>query len=188
MIAGLLLAAGAGSRFGGGKLLHEVEGAAIGVRSARNLLAAGLTVTAVVRPGSDELSRLLTAAGCIVTECPNAADGMGVSLAHAVAHARAASGWVVALADMPRIAQATLLGVADAIAEGALIAAPVYRGARGHPVGFSGRLRDELLALKGDEGARAVLKRHHADIRLLEVDDAGVLFDIDRKEDVPSRL
>ena len=101
---------------------------------------------------------------------------------------RSASGWVVALADMPRIAQATLLGVADAIAEGALIAAPVYRGARGHPVGFSGRLRDELLALKGDEGARAVLKRHHADIRLLEVDDAGVLFDIDRKEDVPSRL
>ena len=168
--------------------MHEVEGAAIGVRSARNLLAAGLTVTAVVRPGSDELSWLLSAEGCVVTECPNASDGMGVSLAHAVAHARAASGWVVALADMPRIAQGTLRAVVDAVAQGALIAAPVYHGKRGHPVGFSGRLRDELLALEGDEGARAVLRRHHADIRLLEVDDAGVLFDIDRKEDVPSRL
>jgi len=52
----------------------------------------------------------------------------------------------------------------------------------------SGVSIEDLPALEGDEGARAVLRRHHADIRLLEVDDAGVLFDIDRKEDVPSRL
>ena len=48
-IAGILLAAGAGSRFGGGKLLHLLDGVAIGVHSARHLLAAGLPVTAVVR-------------------------------------------------------------------------------------------------------------------------------------------
>ena len=60
-IAGILLAAGTGSRFGGGKLLHPLEGVAIGVRSARNLLQAGLSLTAVVRPDSDQLVKLLQA-------------------------------------------------------------------------------------------------------------------------------
>lgn len=184
-IAGILLAAGAGSRFGGGKLLHPLDGVAIGVRSARNMLAAGLRVTAVVRPGSDALTRLLQEEGVDVTVCANAADGMGVSLAHVIAQAGNADGWVVALADMPRIRPATIAQIADAVRAGALIAAPAYQGERGHPVGFSAALRDELLACHGDEGARAVVKRHHAEIRLVASDDPGVIFDIDRKEDVP---
>jgi molybdenum cofactor cytidylyltransferase len=187
-IAGILLAAGAGSRFGGGKLLHMIDGVAIGVRSARNLIAAGLNVTAVVRPGSDALRRLLQAEGCTVTECANAADGMGVSLAHVIAHTRDASGWVVALADMPRIQPETIRTIAAAVRGGTLIAAPSYRGERGHPVGFSAALRDELLACAGDEGARSVIKRHHAEIQLVPVDDSGVVFDIDRREDVPAKL
>jgi molybdenum cofactor cytidylyltransferase len=187
-VAGILLAAGAGARFGGGKLLHPLDGVAIGVRAARNLMAAGLTVLAVVRPGSDELRRLLAAAGCTVTECANAAEGMGVSLAHAVAQVGDAAGWVVALADMPRIRPQTIQGVADAVRAGVPIAAPEFRGERGHPVGFGAALRDELLACRGDEGARSVLKRHHAEIRLMPVDDPGVLFDIDRREDVPATL
>ena len=71
---------------------------------------------------------------------------------------------------------------------GARIVAPAYRGERGHPVGFAAALRDELLACKGDEGARSLIKRHHAEIRLLAVDDPGVVFDIDRREDVPATL
>ncbi len=184
-IAGILLAAGAGSRFGGGKLLHPLDGVAIGVRSARNMLAAGLQVTAVVRPGSDELTRLLHIEGVDVTVCANAADGMGVSLAHVIAHTSGAAGWVVALADMPRIRPATIQCIADVVSSGALIAAPAFHGERGHPVGFSAALRDELLACLGDEGARAVVKRHYAEIRLVASDDPGVIFDIDRKEDVP---
>lgn len=184
-IAGILLAAGAGSRFGGGKLLHPLDGVAIGVRSARNMLAAGLQVTAVVRPGSDELTRLLHIEGVDVTVCANAADGMGVSLAHVIAHTSGAAGWVVALADMPRIQPATIQCIADVVSSGALIAAPAFHGERGHPVGFSAALRDELLACLGDEGARAVVKRHYAEIRLVASDDPGVIFDIDRKEDVP---
>lgn len=190
-IAGILLAAGAGSRFGGGKLLHPLAGMAIGVRSARNLMAAGLSVTAVVRPGSDELKRLLAEAGCTVTECANAAEGMGVSLAHVIAQTplpEIAAGWVVALADMPRIRPETIRAVADAVRAGAVIAAPSFSGERGHPVGFGAALQDELLACRGDEGARSVIKRHHAEIQLIAVDDPGVVFDIDRREDVPATL
>ncbi len=187
-VAGILLAAGAGSRFGGGKLLHLIDGVAIGVRSARNMMAAGLRVLAVVRPGSGELTRLLQAEGCTVTECANAADGMGVSLAHAIAQTRDAPGWVVALADMPRIRPETIRTIADAVRDGGLIAAPSYCGERGHPVGFGAALREALLACRGDEGARPILKRHHAEIQLLPVDDPGVVFDIDRREDVPATL
>lgn len=186
LIAGILLAAGAGSRFGGGKLLHPLDGVAIGVRSARNMLAAGLQVTAVVRPGSDELTRLLHIEGVDVTVCANAADGMGVSLAHVIAHTSGAAGWVVGLADMPRIWPETIQRIADVVSAGALIAAPAFHGERGHPVGFSAALRDELLACHGDEGARSVVKRHHAETQLIVTDDPGVIFDIDRREDVPS--
>lgn len=187
-VAGILLAAGAGSRFGGGKLLHELEGVAIGVRSARNMTAAGLRVTAVVRPGSELLVQRLQAEGVIVTVCANAADGMGVSLAHAVSQTCDAAGWVVALADMPRIQPRTIARVAAAIRNGARIAAPRFQGERGHPVGFGRALRDELTALTGDEGARAVVKRHHAEIEWIAVDDPGVVFDIDRREDLQARL
>jgi molybdenum cofactor cytidylyltransferase len=184
-ISGILLAAGAGSRFGGGKLLHPLDGVAIGVRAARNLQAAGLAVTAVVRPGSDELMRLLQQEGVAVTVCPNAADGMGVSLAHVIGQTRAAAGWVVALADMPRIRPATISQVAAAIAAGAMIAAPAYQGERGHPVGFNATLLDELLQLKGDEGARAVIVKHRAHTQLIACDDPGVVYDIDRPADLP---
>lgn len=184
-VAGILLAAGAGARFGGGKLLHPLEGVAIGVRAVRNMQAAGLTVTAVVRPGSEELARLLHSEGVDVTICANAADGMGVSLAHVIAQTKAAAGWVVALADMPRIRPETIRQVAAAVKQGALIAAPSYRGERGHPVGFGAALRDELLACSGDEGARTVIEGHYADIQWIAADDPGVIFDIDRKEDIP---
>ena len=185
---GILLAAGAGSRFGGGKLTHVLEGVAIGVRSARNMLAAGLSVTAVIRPGSEALGQLLEAEGCVVTECANAVDGMGFSLSHAVANTVSrsleAAGWVVALADMPRIAPGTIDVVAKQIEAGALLAAPTYRGERGHPVGLNVRLLNELLALTGDQGAREVVKRHHTDMMLIPIDDPGVIFDIDRREDI----
>ena len=182
--AGILLAAGAGSRFGGGKLLHPLQGVAIGVHAARNMIAAGLPVTAVVRPGSGDLQRLLEQAGCTVTVCENAADGMGASFAHAVAHAGNAAGWIVALADMPRVRPATIRQIDDALQQGALIAAPEYRGARGHPVGFHASLRDELLALTGDEGARSVIMRHRPLLRLIACDDPGVVYDIDSRADL----
>lgn len=184
LIAGILLAAGAGSRFGGGKLTHAIGSVAIGVRAARHLIEAGLPVTAVVRPSSEELTQLLQNEGVTVTVCDNAAEGMGVSLAHAIAQTPAAGGWVVALADMPHIKPESIRAVADALRAGALIAAPQFQGERGHPVGFNASLRDELLVLTGDEGARAVLKKHRAAVQLIACADPGVVFDIDCRADL----
>jgi molybdenum cofactor cytidylyltransferase len=184
-IAGILLAAGAGSRFGGEKLLHPLEdGVAIAAHAARNLLAATPDVIAVVRWGDFPLYDMLEQEGCQVTMFKGAARGMGASLAHGVAQARGADGWVVALADMPRISPDTTQRVVAALVEGALVAAPVCKGERGHPVGFGAALREELLALDGDQGARSVVERHRDSIRAIECDDPGILYDIDRKSDL----
>ena len=185
VIAAILLAAGAGARFGGDKLLHPLEdGVAIAAHAARNLLAATPDVVAVVRWGDFPLYEMLEQEGCQVTMFQGAARGMGASLAHGVAQARGADGWVVALADMPRVPVAIVKEIIASLAGGALIAAPVHKGERGHPVGFGAALRDELLALDGDQGARAVLERHRNSVKLVECDDPGVLYDIDRKTDI----
>ena len=185
IIAGILLAAGSGSRFGGEKLLHPLEdGVAIAAHAARNLVAATADVVAVVRWGDFPLYDMLEQEGCQVTMFQGAARGMGASLAHGIGQARGADGWVIALADMPRIAPATIRRIIGALEAGATIAAPAYGPERGHPVGFSAELRDELLALDGDQGARAVLERHRDAVKLIECADPNVLYDIDRKSDL----
>jgi molybdenum cofactor cytidylyltransferase len=184
-LIGILLAAGAGSRFGGDKLLHPLaDGVAIAAHAARNLAAAGLSVTAVVRPGDFPLADMLEQEGCHVTVCPDAAKGMGASLGHAIRSERNAGGWVVALADMPRIRPETIRRVVDAIAGGAAIAAPRFNGTRGHPVAFAAGFGNELAVLSGDAGARDVLERHRTAIALIDCDDPGVLLDIDARSDL----
>ncbi|MET0442876.1 MAG: NTP transferase domain-containing protein, partial [Casimicrobiaceae bacterium] len=67
---------------------------------------------------------------------------------------------------------------------GADIAAPEFDGRRGHPVAFSRRHGVALAGLEGDEGARAILAAHKASIRMLAVADAGVVRDVDRRDDI----
>ena len=89
----ILLAAGAGTRFGGDKLLHPLEdGVAIAAHSARSLLAVTPDVIAVVRWGDFPLYDMLEQEGCQVTMFQGAERGMGASLAHGVAQARGADG------------------------------------------------------------------------------------------------
>ncbi len=184
-ISAILLAAGAGSRFGGDKLLHPLaDGVAIGAHAARNLSAAGLDVIAVVKPGDFPLADMLEQEGCYVTFCRDAGRGMGASLAHGVAGCSGADGWVIALADMPSIKSATIAAVARELAAGRELVAPAYRGERGHPVGFGRRFAAQLLALGGDSGARDIIAAHKGEMVLVECDDPGVLHDIDRREDL----
>jgi len=191
-IVGILLAAGSGTRFGGGKLLAPVRaaqddvasGTPVGVAACRHLLAALPESIAVVRPGDDALAAEFVRAGARVVECVRADDGMGASLACGVAAARHAGGWVVALADMPWVRPATIVAVAQALQAGAAIAAPLHAGQRGHPVGFARAHYAALTALRGDEGARAVIAAHRAALRTLDVDDPGVLRDVDTPADL----
>jgi molybdenum cofactor cytidylyltransferase len=186
-IVGLLLAAGGATRFGADKRLAPVgspSGEPMAVVACRKLCAAVAAVTAVVRVGDTDVARLLKDAGATVVECANADEGMGASIACGVAAARVADGWIVALADMPWVEASTIGRVADALRAGAPIVAPFHRGRRGHPVGFSTRHRDALLALGGDEGARSVLAANRESLVRVDVVDAGVLRDVDHPHDL----
>jgi molybdenum cofactor cytidylyltransferase len=184
-IVGVLLAAGASTRFGADKLLHPLDdGVAIAARSAGALAAALPGSVAVVRDVHSDLARLLREAGLRPVACAEARAGMGASLACGVAAEPDAAGWVICLADMPFVRPATIAAVARALRDGAAIAAPFHAGRRGHPVGFDRRYFDALRALSGDAGARGLLSAHPDQVVAVETDDAGVLTDVDRPGDL----
>lgn len=193
-IVGLLLAAGVGSRFDAtgrrAKLLEPAPpgthaGVPVAAAAARTLKAALPRVVAVVRPAGDDAQRrlhaLLAAEGCELAVHPRADDGMGTSIARGVAAAPDAAGWLVALADMPAVDHPTIDAVRAAIEAGAVTAAPFVGEQRGHPVGFAAALRDALLALQGDRGARLLLAEHPP--QRVVVDDPGCLLDLDTPAD-----
>lgn len=182
---GILLAAGRARRYGADKLLLPLaDGTPVAVASARALLEGCGRAVAVLRPAQQELARLLRAEGLEVLERAEAERGMGASLACGVAGSAGADGWIVALADMPWLRPATVAAVAEALTGGASLCAPGFEGRRGHPVGFSARWRDDLVALDGDRGARDLLDARRAQLHLIACDDPGCLCDIDTPADL----
>ncbi|OGA73486.1 MAG: hypothetical protein A3G81_06225 [Betaproteobacteria bacterium RIFCSPLOWO2_12_FULL_65_14] len=184
-IVGLLLAAGSASRFGSDKLQHTLpHGVAIAAQAARHLRMELSRVVAVVRPDCPELTRSVSAEGCEVVVCENAAEGMGASLACAARAAGRADAYLIALADMPFVRRSTIAALRDALAAGAPLVAPYFHARRGHPVGISGAYYEALLASKGDEGARRVLQEEAAKLMKIPVGDPGVIRDIDTPQDL----
>lgn len=183
---GLLLAAGRGQRFDPSgqrnKLLAALPGGDLVVAaSARAMLAVLPRVIAVV-PAEGAVADVLRAAGCEVTVCHDAASGMAASLVHGVRLAQAADGWIIGLGDMPLVSPSTIRALHAALAGGAGIAAPVHAGRRGNPVAFGAPYLQPLLALQGDQGARALLASEP--VTVVDVDDPGVLHDIDTASDL----
>lgn len=184
-VAGILLAAGSSRRFGSSKLLAPLaDGTPLAVAAARQLIAAVPEAVAVLRPGDAELAAVLAAQGLRIVECAQAEYGMGHSLAAGVAAAGTADAWLIALADMPAIKDSTLAALVAQLAAGAVLAAPFHNGQRGHPVGFAAKFGPALLALSGDTGARDLLARHELSLTRLDVDDPGILFDVDTPGDL----
>jgi molybdenum cofactor cytidylyltransferase len=188
-IVGILLAAGRGRRFDPAgernKLLQPLQdGDVVVSASARHLLAALPDTVAVVR--DDAVGAVLAATGCRVTVCPDADSGMAASLVHGLRCTEDASGWVVALGDMPRVQPSTIAALARAVEEGADIAVPVHGDGhgkrRGNPVAFGRRHLPQLLALAGDRGARGIVKDNI--VNEVAVDDPGILLDIDTPPDL----
>jgi len=135
--------------------------------------------------GKPVLRKRLEASGCEILETDRTAQGMGSSLSAGIAALPMLDGWIVALGDMPQVDRRTIRAIVDALEAGAKIAAPYGpNGSRGHPVAFSAALRDELMALDGDMGARRILMKHETAIVHIETDDPGIFVDVDTPEDL----
>lgn len=103
--------------------------------------------------------------------------GMGDSIACGVAATPDAHGWLILPADLPLIQARTLLAVAEALQQHAMVVVPHYEGQQGHPVGFASSCREALLLLSGDFGARTVVAQRT--VCRLNVDDEGCVLDVD---------
>lgn len=179
-VVGILLAGGLSRRFGSDKLLHPLaDGTPIAIAAARKLRLTGLSCVSVLRPEQRKLGQLLENEGICVHYNSAAERGMGHSLAAAVRSAPAASGWLAALADMPFIAPTTISLLAYTLRGSASLAAPYYRGQRGHPVGFSSAWFKPLCCLHGDCGARDLVQQNAAALVQVPCDDPGILADVD---------
>lgn len=111
--------------------------------------------------------------------------GMGDSIAAAVRATPEASGWLILPGDLPLLQGSTLRAVAQALARHAVVV-PLFKGVRGHPVGFSAGCRAALLDLKGNQGAATVVRAQEAinSVAFLALDDAGIVTDIDTVDDL----
>lgn len=181
---GLMLGAGFARRFGSDKrkaALHNGFGLlASSLQTARGVLG---EVWLVLR-GDDELEALGLGEHEHVIRCQEAEEGMGCSLAcgvRSLAQTTSADALVILLGDMPWIRSGTLVFLLSA-ADADRIVVPIHGGRRGHPVIFGRRFWPELMSLAGDQGARAILERYPDALVELDVDDPGVVLDVDTPE------
>jgi len=180
----VVLAAGQGSRFLGPrhKLEQPLAGGSVLGRTLAHSIETRLPVVVVTTARLAPLvAEQLAGRDTIVVSDADARRGMGHSIATGVAERASSSGWLLLPGDMPLVRPSTLLAVAAAI-EQHPVAYAQHRGRRGHPVGFSAELYSELILLSGDEGARRLIARYPA--FAAEVDDPGVLVDVDTEADL----
>jgi molybdenum cofactor cytidylyltransferase len=192
--AAIILAAGAGRRFGGGKLLAPWRGAP---------LVSGALKTALATPSDQVVVVTGTDAAAVEEACRAAAgpdaeigrlrflhaadheEGMGASLrAGAASLAPGFKGVFVFLGDMPEIPPDIIAPLIAAVEAGAPAAAPQYKGRRGHPVLFSPDAAAGLAGARGDAGARDILKQLGDQVARIPSPSPGVLFDVDRPGDL----
>lgn len=186
----IVLAAGAGRRFGGGKLTSaRGEGLLLDGALAAAFAAPVRSVTVVwgadagvLEAASIFADRLGQTDRLHLVRNPRHAEGMGASLRTGIASLPPdTAGAFIFLGDMPRIPPGMARTLADALADGARAAAPVCGGQRGHPALFSAELFPALLSLAGDRGAGWLLTAMTHGLALIPTDDNGVLFDVDER-------
>jgi CTP:molybdopterin cytidylyltransferase MocA len=186
-VSAIVLAAGAGSRFGGGKLLAPFRGRPLIEASLANLADAPVDETVVVV--GDDAGRLRATCepyGVAVVENPDWARGQSTSVRAGLEalgpQARAA---VVLLADQPLVGASAVRRLVGAFEGGAEVAVATYGGRPRNPVLFSRGVWPALAAeLSGDEGARPFLRRHPELVVRVPCDGVGDPADVDTAEDL----
>jgi molybdenum cofactor cytidylyltransferase len=201
-VAALVLAAGSSSRFGSDKRFsllphHHAKSVPMAVQSILNLTALDLEVFVVVKP-EDPLPKYFQqflelnwdykprANTVHWLASKDHAAGMGHSLscgAQAVDQA-GFDACLVALADMPFIQNNTFENLLQALKAGQSLVRPAYDGIPGHPVGFAREWFPKLISSTGDEGAKPWIKHLKHQIHTIDVNDSGVLKDIDQPSDL----
>lgn len=182
----LVLAGGAGRRFGGGKLLADLAGAPVIRRVAEGVAGAGFAEVIVVTGADDAAVRgALEGLASRILHAPDWAEGMAATLRAGIAALDSgARGVCVFLGDMPLVPVGVFPALAEAAERSGYAARPRFEGKPGHPVAFTRAAFADLMALQGDKGATALLAGRPDAVAYIETADSGVLLDIDTPEDL----
>ena len=186
VIDGIVLAAGASSRMGQPKALLEVDGQPFLERAIQLLRHAGCRyVVVVVNDADDWITRLADATGGEPIINDQQRSEQIDSLRLGIANLPDGYDAIIVLpVDFPRVQQETVNAlVAQFRKQPVPVLNPAFDGKPGHPVIFARDVVAELLRPDLPEGARTVIDRHIAEAKTLEVNDAGVLIDIDTPAD-----
>ena len=183
-VAGILLAAGEGSRLGQPKALVEVAGQRLVDRGSRMLRDGGAAPIVVITGAAP-----VDVPGALIVHNPAWASGMGSSLATGLSALQALPGEcdaaVMALADQPLVGSESVRRLIAAHQAGASIAVAAYDGRPRNPVLIAREHWAEVLTLaNGDAGARPFLRAHPDLVTLIECGDTGSPDDIDTPEDL----
>ncbi len=195
MISAILLAAGLSNRLGRNKLLLAPGGVPV-VRRAAQALVNSRVAEVIVVTGHESVNvrNALDGLNVRFVHNPRFQEGQSMSLLTGLAEtARETEGYLFALGDQPFMTTRLIDRLIGAYqGSTALAVAPFYKGRRGNPVLLSPELREELLGLDGDEGARRILARIEANTpdRLLavEAESEALFWDIDTEEDYEKLL
>lgn len=184
----VVLAAGEGSRFSGDgpKLGQSLGSSSVLAHTLNAVVASGLPLVVVTVATLVDLAQRVVASRDIVLLPPVGSPsreplGVGYSIAAGVSARAQSSGWLVLPGDMPLVQPDSLRAVARALSAHP-VAYAQHHGRQGYPVGFSSELYSELARLSGEEGLRRLLARYPS--AAVEVQDAGVLFDVNTADDL----
>ncbi len=188
LAVGIVPAAGKGERFGGDKLLAGLKGEPLLNHTLRSLLDAGVSRVVVVLPPKDGTRDpgallkqgvpLLSDRRIALAVNPNPARGMLSSIQAGISGA-VGDMFVVLPGDMPYVKAETVTAVIDAAQETGLIVSPRHGGKRGHPIAIPGRLRAAIVKAPVSWTLQEVLLPEAQNRIEIDVDDAGVLRDVD---------
>jgi nicotine blue oxidoreductase len=186
-VSAILLAAGAGSRFGGGKLLAPYRGRPLIEASLSNLADAPVDErVVVVGDDAEPLRETCESYGFKVVANPDWAQGQSTSVRAGLQslgpEVRAA---VVLLADQPLVGATVVERLVTAFEKGAKVVVATYGEKPRNPVLFSREVWPLLMAeLSGDEGARSFLRRRPELVARVPCDGVGDPADVDTAEDL----
>lgn len=179
--AAIVPAAGASERFGSAKLSTDVGGATLIERTVASLRDAAIDdIVLVVGP---QTGALVDAPDVRVRVNPDPARGMFSSLQAGVDEL-VADAILVLPGDMPFVRPATIRSLVQVFEARGGIVSPRHNGKRGHPVVLPGSLADEILGADAGTTLHHVLAGHRDERIDLDVDDAGVLRDVDVPADL----
>lgn len=180
----ILLAAGGSSRLGRAKqLLPFGEGTLIGNAAMVSLDCGASEVIVVLGSKAEEIEKALASMAVKVVVNTDWAEGMASSIRTGLkAVSESSKAAVVALCDQPRVTSAHLRALAESVLNGeAPVAASSYDGVLGAPCAFSRSMFGQLMELKGDVGAREII-RNSKSVKSVPFDEARL--DVDTESDI----